>query len=67
MRIATWNVNGVRARMEFITHWLKSRAPDVVGLQEVKVSDENFPHADFRVLPPSTVATQPLSRSNQTT
>ena len=50
MRIATWNVNGVRARMEFITHWLKSRAPDVVGLQEVKVSDENFPHADFRAL-----------------
>ena len=50
MRIATWNVNGVRARMEFITHWLKSRAPDVVGLQEVKVSDEDFPHADFRAL-----------------
>ena len=50
MRIATWNVNGLRARMEFITHWLKSRAPDVVGLQEVKVSDEDFPHADFRAL-----------------
>ena len=50
MRIATWNVNGLRARMEFITHWLKSRAPDVVGLQEVKVSDEDFPHADFSAL-----------------
>ena len=50
MRIATWNVNGLRARMEFITHWLKSRAPDVVGLQETKVSDEDFPHADFQAL-----------------
>ena len=50
MRIATWNVNGLRARMDFITHWLKSRAPDVVGLQEVKVSDEDFPHDDFRAL-----------------
>ena len=50
MRIATWNVNGLRARMDFITHWLKSRAPDVVGLQEVKVRDEDFPHDDFRAL-----------------
>ena len=48
MRIATWNVDGLRARMDFITHWLKSRAPDVVGLQEVKVSDEDFPHDSFR-------------------
>ena len=50
MRIATWNVDGLRARMDFITHWLKSRAPDVVGLQEVKVSDEDFPHDNFRAL-----------------
>ena len=50
MRIATWNVNGLRARMDFIAHWLKSRAPDVLGLQEVKVSDEDFPYDDFRAL-----------------
>ena len=50
MRIATWNVNGLRARMDFIAHWLKSRAPDVVGLQELKVRDEDFPHDDFRAL-----------------
>ena len=50
MRIATWNVNGLRARMDFVTHWLKRREPDVVGLQEVKVSDEDFPHDDFRAL-----------------
>ena len=31
--------------MDFITHWLKSREPEVVGLQKVKVSDADFPHA----------------------
>ncbi len=50
MRIATWNVNGLRARMNLVAHWLQSRAPDVVGLQEVKVRDEDFPHEDFRAL-----------------
>ena len=50
MRIATWNVNGVRARMEFIAHWLEYRAPDVVGLQELKVSDADFPHEEFAAL-----------------
>ncbi|MCY4429600.1 MAG: exodeoxyribonuclease III [Rhodospirillales bacterium] len=50
MRIATWNVNGVRARMEFIAHWLERRAPDVVGLQELKVSDADFPHEEFATL-----------------
>ena len=50
MRIATWNVNGVRARMEFIAHWLEHRAPDVVGLQELKVSDAAFPHEEFAAL-----------------
>ena len=49
MRIATWNVNGVRARMDLVAHWLESRAPDVVGLQEVKVSNEAFPREDFPV------------------
>ncbi len=50
MRIATWNVNGLRARMDFIPDWLRSRAPDVVELLEVKVSDEDFPHDYFRAL-----------------
>ena len=50
MRIATWNVNGLRARMDFIAHWLKSREPDVVGLQELKTSDEEFPYDDFLAL-----------------
>jgi len=43
MRIATWNVNGLRARLDFVLHWLRARAPDVVGLQELKLTDEQFP------------------------
>lgn len=43
MRIATWNINGLRARFDFVVHWLRSRKPDVVGLQELKVPDELFP------------------------
>ena len=33
MRIATWNINGLKARLEFVQLWLRDRAPDVVGLQ----------------------------------
>ena len=47
MRVATWNVNGLRARQDFVLHWLRARQPDVVGLQELKLNDEQFPHADF--------------------
>ena len=47
MRVATWNVNGLRARLEFVLHWLRERRPDLVGLQEIKLSDEQFPHAEF--------------------
>jgi exodeoxyribonuclease-3 len=43
MRIATWNVNGLRARLEFVVHWLRERQPDVVGLQELKLTAEQFP------------------------
>ena len=45
MRTATWNVNGLRARLDFVLHWLRERQPDLVGLQELKLSDEQFPHA----------------------
>ncbi len=47
MRIATWNINGLRARLDFILHWLRERKPDVVGLQELKLSDDQFPHDAF--------------------
>ena len=45
MRIATWNVNGLRARLEFLVLWLRERRPDLVGLQELKLTEEQFPHS----------------------
>ena len=47
MRIATWNVNGLRARLDFVLHWLRSREPDIVGLQELKLNEEQFPFHVF--------------------
>ena len=43
MKIATWNINGLRARFEFLLHWLQARQPDLVGLQELKMAEERFP------------------------
>ena len=43
MRIATWNVNSIRARIELVLQWLEQDGPDVVCLQETKVTDELFP------------------------
>jgi exodeoxyribonuclease-3 len=50
MRIATWNVNGLRARLDFVRIWLEDRQPDIVGMQELKVEDEAFPHEMFNAL-----------------
>jgi exodeoxyribonuclease-3 len=47
MRIATWNVNGIRSRLDFLLKWLADRQPDVVGLQELKVDDHEFPHLEI--------------------
>ncbi len=44
MRLASWNVNGLRARLDFVLRWLADRAPDVVGIQELKLQDDQFPH-----------------------
>ena len=43
MRIATWNINGVKARLDALTRWLEESSPDVVCLQEIKSVDEAFP------------------------
>ncbi|SMO91148.1 exodeoxyribonuclease III [Paracoccus laeviglucosivorans] len=43
MKIATFNINGVRARIETLTGWLSEAQPDVVVLQEIKTQDEGFP------------------------
>lgn len=47
MRIATWNINGVKARLETVVSWLNDARPDVVCLQEIKSVDEGFPHGTF--------------------
>ncbi|HYO56664.1 exodeoxyribonuclease III [Archangium sp.] len=43
MKIAAWNVNSVRARLDRLVDWLKSAQPDVVCLQELKCTDADFP------------------------
>ena len=50
MRIATWNVNSVRTRLDQVLAWLEAEAPEVLCLQETKVADELFPLAPFRAL-----------------
>ena len=50
MRIATWNVNSVRTRLEQVLAWLAAERPEVLCLQETKVADELFPLAPFRAL-----------------
>ena len=47
MRVATWNINGLRARIDFMKLWLDARKPNVVGLQELKTPTEDFPHEEF--------------------
>jgi exodeoxyribonuclease III len=48
MRIATYNVNGIKARLPRLLEWLEEQKPDVACLQELKSSDETFPEADIR-------------------
>jgi exodeoxyribonuclease-3 len=48
VRIATWNVNSIRARLERLLTWLAKQRPDVVCLQELKVVDEAFPYEPLR-------------------
>lgn len=50
MKIATWNINGVRARIEGATAWVRDAAPDIVCLQEIKSEDAKFPAEAFEDL-----------------
>ena len=43
MRVATWNVNSIRQRVDHVVSWLKETAPDVACLQETKCTDDLFP------------------------
>src|ERR671924_1993805 len=48
MRIATWNVNSLRARLEKVLWWLERARPDVLLMQETKLADAEAPVAAFR-------------------
>lgn len=50
MKIATFNINGIKARIGALSDWLKEAEPDVAVLQEIKSVDENFPREHFEDL-----------------
>ncbi len=50
MKIATWNINGIKARLDTSQAWLREAHPDIVCLQEIKSIDEGFPREIFEEL-----------------
>src|ERR1700676_86312 len=50
MRVATWNVNSVKQRLDNLLAWLTESRPDIVCLQETKCVDEAFPRETFEAL-----------------
>jgi exodeoxyribonuclease-3 len=50
MRIATWNVNSIRQRLDHLLTWLRDCSPDIVCLQEIKCLDEAFPREPIEAL-----------------
>ncbi|MCO4316386.1 exodeoxyribonuclease III [Phyllobacterium sp. 21LDTY02-6] len=50
MKIVTWNINGVKARIDVLKAWLRESDPDIVCLQEIKSVDEGFPRAEIEEL-----------------
>ncbi len=50
LRIASYNINGINTRLHLLLRWLEEFAPDVVGLQELKCTDEAFPAREIEAL-----------------
>jgi exodeoxyribonuclease-3 len=50
VRIATWNVNSIRARVDRVADWVERSDVDVVALQETKCKDDQFPTDRFEAL-----------------
>ena len=48
IKVATWNINSVRLRQDQVVRFLKEEQPDILGLQEIKCLEEQFPYAPFR-------------------
>src|SRR5262249_48936180 len=47
VKVATWNVNGIRARVPTVADWLAAKRPDVLCMQETKVMDDDFPFEEL--------------------
>jgi exonuclease III len=63
MRIASWNINGIKARQAHLEAWLKQESPDIVCLQEIKTVDEAFPRSQGRPSRLSAIMSTPTGRS----
>jgi len=50
LKIATWNINGIKARLPVLLEWLRQAEPDIACLQEIKSVDENFPTEEIEAL-----------------
>lgn len=50
MKIATWNVNSLRVRLQHLLDWLNVHQPDVIVLQEIKLEEKDFPYAELKAL-----------------
>ena len=50
MKIVTWNVNSIRARIDNIKEYLKSSSPDIAMLQEIKTEEHSYPFDDLNKL-----------------
>ena len=50
MKIASWNVNSLRVRLPHLLDWLRANPVDVIGLQELKLQDDQFPLAELQAL-----------------
>lgn len=50
MKLASWNVNSLRVRLPHVLEWLADARPDILGLQETKLTDENFPVDEIAAL-----------------
>ena len=47
LQVATWNINSLRVRLPQVLEWLETNQVDVLGLQETKLQDDDFPHAEL--------------------
>jgi exodeoxyribonuclease-3 len=50
LKLATWNVNSIRARLDAVLSWIETEQPDVLCMQETKVEDDDFPSDELQML-----------------